>query len=72
MDSVGYPRGLIRYDSETNLASDLPHPPKVMWKRFKVLGYAGAILLMTALLFYNIGTRTTTEVTFSKFVSLFT
>ena len=62
MDSVGYPRGLIRYDSERNMASPTPHPPKVMWKRFKVLGYAGAILLMTSVLFYNIGTRSDTEV----------
>ncbi|MCF8158482.1 MAG: cytochrome c oxidase accessory protein CcoG [Burkholderiaceae bacterium] len=66
MDSVGYPRGLIRYDSETNLKSEVPSQPKVMWKRFKVLGYALAILSMTALLFYNIGTRTTTEVSIQQ------
>ena len=62
MDSVGYPRGLIRYDSERNLASETPQPPKIMWKRFKVMGYAGALLLMTSVLFYNIGTRSDTEV----------
>ena len=62
MDSVGYPRGLIRYDSERNLASPTPHKPKVMWKRFKVLGYATALILMTSVLFYNIGTRSDTVV----------
>ncbi len=63
MDSVGYPRGLIRYDSEKNLASATPHPPKLEWKRFKVIGYASALLIMTGVLFYNIGTRSDTEVT---------
>ena len=62
MDSVGYPRGLIRYDSERNLASPTPHKPKVMWKRFKVLGYATALILMTSVFFYNIGTRSDTVV----------
>ncbi len=62
MDSVGYPRGLIRYDSERNMASEVPEPPRVIWKRFKVIGYAVALLLMTGLLFYNIGTRSDTEV----------
>jgi cytochrome c oxidase accessory protein FixG len=62
MDSVGYPRGLIRYDSERNMAREIPEPPKVIWKRFKVLGYAGALLLMTSVLLYNIGTRSNTEV----------
>jgi polyferredoxin len=62
MDSVGYPRGLIRYDSERNVDSEKPHAPKVMWKRFKVIGYASALLLMSSVLFYNIGTRSDTEV----------
>lgn len=62
MDSVGYPRGLIRYDSELNMAREIPEPPKVIWKRFKVLGYAAALLLMTSVLFYNIGTRSDIEV----------
>jgi len=63
MDSVGYPRGLIRYDSERNMASEVAKPPKVIWARFKVLGYAGALILMTSLLFYNIGTRSDSEIT---------
>ena len=29
MDSVGYPRGLIRYDSEANLALPLPAKPHI-------------------------------------------
>jgi len=62
MDSVGFPRGLIRYDSERNLASPTPHKPKIMWKRFKVLGYASALILMTSILFYNIGTQSDTVV----------
>jgi len=62
MDSVGYPRGLIRYDSEKNLADATPHAPRLEWKRLKVLGYAVAIVVMTGTLFYNIGTRTNVEV----------
>lgn len=62
MDSVGFPRGLIRYDSERNLTSDHPHPPRLEWKRFKVWGYALALIIATGLLFYNIGTRSDTEV----------
>ncbi len=61
MDSVGYPRGLIRYDSEKNLASDTPHPPRLEWKRFKVLGYASALLIAIGILLYNIGSRSDTE-----------
>lgn len=63
MDSVGYPRGLIRYDSERNMAADKPHTPRLEWKRLKVLGYAVALVAMTTMLFYNISTRKDTEVT---------
>jgi cytochrome c oxidase accessory protein FixG len=62
MDSVGYPRGLIRYDSEHNLASDAPDKPRLEWKRLKVWGYALALVVATGFLFYNIGTRSDTEV----------
>lgn len=57
MDSVGYPRGLIRYDSERNLGSEQPHPPRLEWKRLKVIGYAAALVVMIVVLAVNIGTR---------------
>jgi cytochrome c oxidase accessory protein FixG len=62
MDSVGYPRGLIRYDSERNLHSENPAPPRLEWKRLKVLGYAIALVVMIGALIYNIGTRSGAEV----------
>lgn len=62
MNSVGFPTGLIRYDSERNIQSKSPHPAKIMWKRFKVLGYATALTLMTGILLYNIGQRKDVEV----------
>lgn len=62
MNSVGFPTGLIRYDSERNIQSNSPHPAKIMWKRFKVLGYATALTLMTGILLYNIGQRKDVEV----------
>lgn len=57
MDSFDFPRGLIRYDSETNLASATPAPPKVQWKRLKTIGYGVALVLMTSYLVYSIATR---------------
>ncbi len=62
MDSVGYPRGLIRYDSERNLASDTPKKPHLEWKRLKVWGYALVLIIAIGFLFYNISTRSDTEV----------
>ncbi|MCB5186706.1 cytochrome c oxidase accessory protein CcoG [Methylobacillus caricis] len=61
MDSVGSPRGLIRYDSEQNIASPVPHKPRLEWKRPKVLGYAASLVIASIILFYNIGTRSDTE-----------
>ena len=61
MDSVGYPRGLIRYDSELNLASPVPKPPYIDWKRWKVAGYLIAILGISAGLIYSINQRTDFE-----------
>lgn len=66
MDSVGYPRGLIRYDSERNLKSDTPAAPHLEWKRLKVLGYAAALIIMIGALIYNIGTRSDAEVRIEK------
>lgn len=57
MDSMGYPRGLVRYDSEKNLASDTPTKPHLEWLRLRTLGYGIAILLMIGYLFYSIATR---------------
>ncbi len=62
MDSMGYPKGLIRYDSEANLALAEPKPPHISWKRWKVAGYLTAILLMTGGLMYSISQRTDFEV----------
>ena len=57
MDSFGYPRGLIRYDSEKNLESAAPVAPKLHWKRLKIIGYGVALVLMSAYLVYSINTR---------------
>ncbi len=61
MDSVGYPRGLIRYDSEANLAQSQPAKPHIHWKRLKVVGYFAALGVMTGALVYSIATRTNFE-----------
>jgi cytochrome c oxidase accessory protein FixG len=57
MDSFSFPRGLIRYDSEKNLASATPAKPRVQWKRLKTIGYGVALVLMTAYLVYSVATR---------------
>ena len=62
MDSVGYPRGLIRYDSEKNLTSAQPEKPQIKWKRLKVVGYAIALVSMIAFMIYTLATRTAAEV----------
>lgn len=57
MDKMGYPRGLIRYDSEANLARPQPAPPRLDWRRLKVLGYGSALALMTGLMVYDLTHR---------------
>lgn len=57
MDSMGYPRGLIRYDSELNLARSSPEKPRLHWKRLKVLGYGAAMVCMTLYLGYSVTGR---------------
>lgn len=57
MDSMGYPRGLIRYDSEANLAAALPRPPRIDWRRYKVVGYGMAMVSLSALLVFAVGAR---------------
>lgn len=59
MDSMSYPRGLIRYDSEANLSSAAPIQPKLDFMRFKVLGYGAALLLAIGALSYNLFARPT-------------
>ena len=61
MDSVGFPRGLIRYDSERNLHAENPGKPHIQWMRFKVLGYAAALVIMIGALLFSIVTRSDTE-----------
>ena len=61
MDKMGYPRGLVRYDSEVNLNSAEPVKPFLDWKRLKVIGWGLSIVLMTAYLFYDIDHRASFE-----------
>lgn len=61
MDKMHYPRGLVRYDSETNLVQAEPKKPFLHWKRLKVIGYAVSIVLMTAYLGYDIAHRQSFE-----------
>lgn len=66
MDSFQFPRGLIRYDSEKNLASPTPTPPRVHWKRLKTIGYGVALVLMSAFLVYSVATRGTFDRTVNQ------
>ncbi len=61
MDSMGYPRGLIRYDSEANLSREIPEKPHLHWKRLKIVGYGVSIVLMTGYLAYSVGARSSFE-----------
>ncbi len=61
MDKMGWPRGLVRYDSEVNLARSAPTPPKLHWKSLKVLGYGVSIVLMTGYLIYDMSHRSSFE-----------
>ena len=61
MDSVGFPKGLIRYDSEINIESKNPGKPHLEWLRLRTLGYGAAILVMVSVLVYNIATRSEIE-----------
>ncbi len=58
MDSVGYPRGLVRYDSEINIESDKPGKVHIDLLRVRTVGYGVAILVMIFALIYNLATRT--------------
>ncbi len=61
MDKMGWEHGLVRYDSETNLAKAKPEPVKLHWKNLKVLGYGVSLVLMTAYLIYDMGHRNSFE-----------
>jgi cytochrome c oxidase accessory protein FixG len=61
MDKMGWPRGLVRYDSEVNLAKPKPEPVRLHWKSLKVLGYGLSLILMTAYLVYDMGNRSSFE-----------
>ncbi|NTV94658.1 MAG: cytochrome c oxidase accessory protein CcoG [Thiobacillus sp.] len=61
MDKMGYPRGLVRYDSEVNLNSANPVEPFFDWKRLKVIGWGLSIVLMTGYLIYDIKHRSSFE-----------
>lgn len=50
MDSLGWERGLIRYDSERNLNLEQPQKPHLDFMRLKVLGYLAALAVMTGVL----------------------
>lgn len=57
MDKMGWPHGLVRYDSETNLAKPKPGPVRLHWKRLKVIGYGVSLVLMLTYLVYDMGHR---------------
>lgn len=61
MAKMHYAPGLIRYDSEVNLQRDQPQPPRLDWRRLKVIGYGVSLVLMTAYMFYSIAHRQSFE-----------
>jgi len=58
MDSMGYPRGLVRYDSEINIESATPGKVHLDLLRVRTVGYGVAILVMVGVLIYNLASRT--------------
>jgi len=58
MDSMGYPRGLVRYDSEVNIESATPGKVHLDLLRLRTVGYGVAILVMVGVLIYNLASRT--------------
>jgi polyferredoxin len=61
MDKMGWPRGLIRYDSEVNLAKPVPAPVQLHWKSLKVMGYGISLVLMSSYLIYDMTHRNSFE-----------
>ncbi|MEX5352205.1 cytochrome c oxidase accessory protein CcoG [Pseudomonas juntendi] len=66
MDKMGYARGLIGYKSEHNL-----HGGKTHWLRPRLLGYAGALLLMVGALSVALDMRPMVSLDVIKDRSLF-
>jgi cytochrome c oxidase accessory protein FixG len=58
MDKMAYPRGLIRYTSEHELAGGKTH-----WLRPRIIGYLLVLCLMTGVFWYNVLTRVPVELT---------
>lgn len=56
MDSINYPRGLIRYASEKSLQGG-----KVNWLKGKTIGYGIFLLAIISLLIWSIATRSSVE-----------
>lgn len=61
MDSMGYPRGLIRYDSEANLSAPMPSNPHLHWKRLKIAGWGVALAIMSGALIFSVEHRTSLD-----------
>ena len=61
MAKMAWPHGLVRYDSEVNLAKPQPEPVRLHWKSLKVIGYGVALVLMIAYLGYDMNHRASFE-----------
>ncbi len=57
MESVGFPQGLIRYDSESRIVGVKTSEAKLAILRPRTLGYGAAILVMTGMQTYSLATR---------------
>ncbi|MGM0481764.1 MAG: cytochrome c oxidase accessory protein CcoG [Pseudomonadota bacterium] len=62
MDKMKYPRGLIRFTTERNLAADDNGQQKTNPWRMKSMGYFVVLLLVTAVLVWDVSTRIPLEV----------
>jgi cytochrome c oxidase accessory protein FixG len=62
MDAVGYPRGLIRYDSDANLHRESREAPRIKWRSPKVIGYGVSLVVMLGWLVWAVDHRSALEV----------
>ena len=58
MDKMDYPRGLVRYTSEHELAGGTTH-----WLRPRIIGYVVVLCVMTGVFWYNMFSRIPLELT---------